>query len=125
MAQLLAGRPSRPNPLDRSDSPQSVVVVGGGDGALIEIIRSCVQSFDQGALLDAILLASLQDESLREGVGRIEDPATAPEARFKDYCELKNDRVTEVLAYNVRKTKVYWLLKKSPFTEFSLPINRF
>jgi len=111
--------------LDEDAGTPSIVVVGSGDGALVEIMRSCIQSFEQGALLDGILYATLDDEDLRGKVRHIESKCL-PEERFDHYCKLRSDAVARILLDNLRDTTVHWLVREAtPFRKFSLPINRF
>jgi len=114
--------------LDKDAGTPSIVVVGTGDGALIEIMRSCIQSFEQGALLDSILYATLDDEddkTLREKIQAIERQCPEDE-RFDRYCELRSRTVEKILLDNLRDTRVNWLMQEpTPFSGFSLPINRF
>jgi hypothetical protein len=122
----------RADPLDQPfledglDRPH-ILVVGSGDGALIEILRSCAQSFQLGALLDRILNATLDNLDLRAEVARIEDKnEVAPEFRFEKYFELRSEAVLTILANHLRQRQVTWLMKEKPaFKHFSLPINRF
>src|SRR5215470_17117709 len=101
----------RVDPLDQTllgddDITPNIVVVGAGDGALIEIIRSCIVSLEQGALLDGILHATLNDKDLERNVRRIENDN--PEARFEEYCKLQSPTVESILLSNLRDTKVHW-----------------
>jgi hypothetical protein len=50
----------------------SVVVSGAGDGALIDVLRACVQETDQGHFLDKILAVTLRDQKLRQKIQEIE-----------------------------------------------------
>lgn len=114
----------RVDPLDQTllgddEGAPVVVVVGSGDGALIEIIRSCVQSFEQGALLDGILNAALdgkvdgEDKTLRDEVKRIEnEKEVSSENRFDEYCGLSSADVDAIILDNLRNTKVYWLIRE-------------
>ena len=58
--------------LDEDIAQPSVVIVGSGDGALIDVLRSCVQTFDEGALLDHLLSVTLTNTKLRDRVREIE-----------------------------------------------------
>ena len=120
----------RVDPLDQTflDEDQRVgriVVVGAGDGALIEVLRSRVQSLDQGALLDSILNGTLEDNDVRGAVRDIE--SHGPDgSKFYRYCELGSPAIEEVLRRDLRRSYVTWLmLDEEPFKRFSLPINRF
>ena len=57
--------------LDEDIAQPSVVIVGSGDGALIDVLRSCVQTFDEGALLDHLLSVTLNNTKLRDRVREI------------------------------------------------------
>ena len=77
--------------LDEDAGTPSIVVVGAGDGALIEIMRSCIQSFEQGALLDGIL--TLDDKALRQRQrhrSRIKGGAVRPLLRAAKPCGRKD-----------------------------------
>jgi hypothetical protein len=114
--------------LDKNAGTPSIVVVGTGDGALIEIMRSCIRSLEQGALLDSILYATLEDgddKTLREKIQGIERECPEDE-RFDRYCGLRSRAVEKILLDNLRDTRVHWLVEgATPFSGFSLPINRF
>ena len=58
--------------LDEDIAQPSVVIVGSGNGALIDVLRSCVQTFDEGALLDHLLSVTLNNTKLRDRVRKIE-----------------------------------------------------
>lgn len=67
------------------------MIVGSGDGALIDVLRSGLQTFDEGALLDHLLSVTLNNTKLRDTVREIErdcEPgavytATANPTRFR------------------------------------------
>jgi len=111
---------------DTAGAP-TVAIVGSGDGALIEILRSCIQSFDQGALLDQVLHATLNDTRLRYKVEAIEDEdRCGPADRYDAYMDLESKAVEDALRPSLRNWKVHWLMREEyPFEGFSLPINRF
>jgi hypothetical protein len=57
----------RADPLDQSflgDDNPTVVITGEGDGALIEILRICVQQPNLGPFLDKVLAVTLEDPDL-------------------------------------------------------------
>jgi hypothetical protein len=111
--------------LDEDAGTPSIVVVGTGDGALIEIIRSCIRSFEQGALLDGILYATLDDKPLRDKIKDIEH-GCPEEERFDRYCELRSHAAEQMLLDNLRDSRMHWLVREATaFRKFSLPINRF
>jgi hypothetical protein len=121
----------RVDPLDQTllgddDKIREIVIVGTGDGALIEIIRSCLSTLEQGALLDSILFATLDDKKLAEEIRRIENNHP-DDQRFEQYCALRNPAVERIILDNLRHdTRVYWMLREPvPYHGFSLPIHRF
>jgi hypothetical protein len=109
--------------LDEGPDVPHILVVGSGDGALIEILRSCVQTFELGALLDWILNATLGSAHLRDTVKRIEGEE---KSRYERYCEIESPSALDILERHLRRTCVSWLMKEDvPFQRFSLPVNRF
>jgi hypothetical protein len=95
------------------------VVVGAGDGALIEIVRSCVQSYDLGTLLDQVLAATLGDGALQERILEIEKNGGD---LLKDYYELDTDTVKAVRGILWDRHRegavVTWLVKEKPERTF-------
>jgi hypothetical protein len=130
-----------------SDQDPSVVVSGAGDGALIEVLRSCVQEIEQGPFLDKILALTMSDTSLLNKIKELEEASKSIKNRkergkllWQGYKSLeahdcpslpKVDRVLlpEVdkgLKPRPRNILVSWLYSGDyPFEDPSLPINRF
>lgn len=119
----------RVDPLDQSFLRQAneaphIVVVGNGDGALIEILRSCVQTFDQGAFLDQVLVLTLEDRALRKEIARIDKIHDKGKNVLHEYPKVTS--IQDALKSNLRKVSVTWLIREDfPFSRSSLPINRF
>jgi hypothetical protein len=123
----------RVDPLDQSFlrgvSEPHIVVVGTGDGALIEILRICIQTFDQGAFLDEVLGQTLGDVHLRNAIVEQIEKLALGKYDLEKYRQLRTpslDKVREVLRLNLRRVTVTWLTQeKPPFSRPSLRINRF
>lgn len=123
----------RVDALDQSflgEGKPTVVVSGAGDGALIEVLRSCVQEFDQGPFLDRILALTLRDQELREMIKKVEDNKRSEQV-WSGYLGLSPHcrsllEIDKLLSEKKRDIAVKWLFRsKSPFNGPSLPINRF
>lgn len=132
----------RADALDQSflgDQDPSVVVSGAGDGALIEVLRSCVQEVEQGPFLDKILALTLNDTSLLHKIRELEEKGKSIKNRkergellWQEYTSLKSRDYTslpdvdKVLTPRPRNISVSWLYGGDhPFEDPSLPINRF
>jgi hypothetical protein len=121
--QSLLGE-SRPGP--------RTVVVGGGEGALIEIVRSCIQSYDLGALLGQVLTITLGDDQLRDEILSIEKLPTNGGDLLQHYRDLNTHsarKLRDILWEKRREGAVVtWLIdqkQEQAFVRSSLPINRF
>jgi hypothetical protein len=123
----------RVDSLDQSflgDKP-TIVVVGAGDGALTDVLRSCLQRPDQGPFLDHVLALTLEDSKLRQEIMRLERTAVDADRLWEGYTALEGfsslAAVDQLISRSLRRrVSVKWcFLGSSPFGTYSHKINRF
>ena len=110
-------------------------VIGSGDGALLDVLRSCVQRTDQGPFLDSILAVTLPDRTLLDQIRKFssedfqEGRGYEVEQAYRELGarhEASIAKIDKHLLDNRRRAKVKWLIRDaSPFDSSPLPINRF
>jgi hypothetical protein len=110
--------------------PAVILVSGAGDGALTDVLRSCVQETQQGPFLDKVLALTLRDEPLRDEIRRIENDRNG--RAYADigaqFARFESLRAVDELLCDKRRSNVLvkWFYRAAhPFDDDSLPINRF
>lgn len=118
------------------DAVPTVVISGAGDGAHIDLLRTCCPDTDQGAFLDFVLGSTLRDPELLRRVAQFDRPDLDARGRgskvHEGYAALRPRvcrslrDVDSALMSRRRPVIVHWLFRGAdPFDHASLPINRF
>jgi hypothetical protein len=127
----------RVDALDQSflgvDRPTTIVVCGAGDGALVEVLRACVQEPDHGPLWDMVLAVTLRYPGLLAAIRKFSSQDFPGEKVGCCYRDLEKNypeplrEIDKLLTARKRPhTAVRWLFRGNhPFDDRSLPINRF